>query len=106
MLYTDYIPSTFEYIGDVLERSTRAKDLVQLLFLVKNGADIENRQIPKTFAVSLKLYYNTKRQTMDVEYKIYDMELQMDLFLLPKDIVLSYFAGDKITCATKVSLND
>jgi hypothetical protein len=109
--YADYIPSAFERIGDVPERSSRAKDVVQLIFLVKTGANIKPCHIPRTFQVPPKSHYNTKRQIWEVEYRIYDTELRMefylsvlDLFLSPGDKVLSYFGGGKVICAAWVSL--
>jgi hypothetical protein len=108
--YAEYLPSAFERIGDVPERSTRAKDPIQLLFLVKNGAAVKTRKIPKSFTVPLRSHYNTRRQTLEVEYRIYDTELRMEfylsvlgLFVSPRDVVVSYFAGGKITCAAWVS---
>jgi len=109
--YADYIPPAFERTGDVLERSSHAKEAVQLIFFMKTGEDIKPHHIPKTFQVPPKSHYNAKKQIWEVEYQIYDTELRMEfylnvleLFLSPGDKVLSYFVGGKIICAAWVSL--
>jgi len=61
--YADYIPLTHKHIGDVPEQSDCAKEPVQLIFLMKTGADIKARHISKTFQVPSKSHYNAKKQT-------------------------------------------
>jgi hypothetical protein len=109
--YAEYVPGPFERLCDVLERSSHARDSVQLLFLVKVGVTPKTSPIPRRFEVSPKSRYQTRRQAFEIDYRIYDTELRMefylsllDLFVLPREIVLSVFGGGKIVSAAWVRI--
>jgi len=72
LYYVDYIPASFEFIGDLSERSSCAKETVQLLFLVKNGAKIKTRKISKRFEVLNSLRIKLPKLYNEVGYKFYN----------------------------------
>ena len=111
---SEYVPEAMERLYDLPEKSNRAKEPIYLIFLIKKGKKIKPKKIPWRFeAPDLSRYSNPRICNSEIEYRLYDCELRMefylqvlDLFLSPRDTVVSIYAGGKIICAAWVCSAD
>ena len=96
-----------EHLEDLNPSSSRAKALINLIFLVKRGTKMKSKTIPRTFEV-LKddLKWSKIGSYNELEYRIYDTKLHMEFYLhilehfcTARSNVLSVFTGGKFVCA-------
>ena len=105
--YALYIPAVpAECLYDLNPSSTVARAPVHLIFLIKRKAQIKPRLIPQRFEVPPVSKWSKAGAVNELEYRIYDTELQMefylgliDLFCDAREEVYSVYAGRKFLCA-------
>ena len=105
----EYIPAPAERLEDLTANSSKARAPVRLIFLIKRGAKIKSKKIPRRFEAHHLPKWSKPGLYSELEYRLYDTELRMefyirilDLFCHARDNVLSVFSGGKIVCAAWV----
>ena len=99
----EYIPAPVERLEDVSAGSSKARAPVRLMFLTKKGAKLKTKKIPRRYEAPNLPKWMKPGLYSELDYRIYDTELRIELFCDVRSNVLSVFVGGKIVCASWVS---